>query len=48
MLIKPGALACSQHTPGFLKIFLCGRLDVHVCVSAPEVINNQWHEMDPI
>ena len=30
------------HAPGFLKLFLCGRLYVcvYVCVSAPEAINN--------
>ena len=36
--------------PGFLKLFQCGHLCVCVCVSmsAPETINNQWHDMDPI
>ena len=26
--------------PGFLKLFLCGRLYVCLCVSAPKAINN--------
>ena len=39
-VFKPGALATGRHMPGFLKVFLCGRLYVCLCVSAPEAINN--------
>ena len=37
------------RSPGFLKLFLCRRLYVCVCicVSAPEAINNYWHNVDP-
>ena len=41
-----GAPAAGQHTPDFLKLFLCGHLYVCVCVclcvcvSALEAINN--------
>ena len=31
-IIKPGARAFGQRTPGFLKLFLCGYLCVCVCV----------------
>ena len=31
-IFKSDALATGQHTPGFLKLFLCGRLYVCVCV----------------
>ena len=34
-IFKPGV---HRRAPGFLKLFLCGRL--YVCVSAPEAINN--------
>ena len=37
--------------PGFLKLFLCGRLYVCVCMSTPEAINTSgmmWHDMYPI
>ena len=38
------ARAGGRHTPGFLKLFLCGHLYVcvfvYVCVSTPEAINN--------
>ena len=43
MIIKPGARAGhGWRTPGFLKLFLCRRLCVRVCVcvSAPDAINN--------
>ena len=35
--IKPGA-----HLHGFLKLLLF--VHQYVCVSAPEGINNQWHD----
>ena len=31
-VIKPGAPACGTHTPGFLKLLLCGCLYICVCV----------------
>ena len=39
------------HAPGFLKLILCGSsvcVCVFVCVSAPEAINNYWHDMNSI
>ena len=47
MIFKPG-------TPGFLKLFLCRRLYVCLCVyvPAPEAINitsgMMWRDMDPM
>ena len=42
LLIKPGALACGWHAPGFLKLFLCGCLYVclYVCPPPRLYINN--------
>ena len=44
-IIKPGA-------PGFLKLFLCGRLYVCLCVCPPPKLlitsGVIWHDMDPI
>ena len=34
-----------QPAPGFLKLFLCGRLYVCAC---PEATNNKWHDMASI
>ena len=43
---------CGRHVPGFLKLILCRSsvcvfMCVHVCmcVSAPEAINSQWHDV---
>ena len=51
-LFKPGTRWPQAGAPGFLKLILC-RLSVCVlacvcvcvCVSAPEAINNQWHDV---
>ena len=50
LIFKPGAHRTQAGAPGFLKLFLCGRLYVClcVCVSIPEAINNLWCDMDPI
>ena len=49
-IFKPGTPACSQRMPGFLKLFLCGRL--YVCVRLPSRLlitsGVMWHDMDPI
>ena len=47
---KPGT---RQHMPGFLELFLCGRLHVCVCLCVsppPKAINNYvvWCDVDPI
>ena len=42
-IFKSGTLATDRHMPGFLKLFLCGRLYVcvFVCVCRPrKAINN--------
>ena len=46
-VIKPGAHGRRPHAPGFLKLlwFTCQYVCVSVCVSAPEGINNRWHDM---
>ena len=47
-LSKPGARNLWLHAPGFLKSFLFARrylsVCVSICVSAPEGINNHWHD----
>ena len=39
-VFKPGTPTCGRYTPGFLKLFLCGRLYgcVFVCVSTPRLL----------
>ena len=55
-LFKPGAPAAGRCAPGFLKLFLCGRLYacvcVFVCVCPPPRLlitsGVMWHDMDLI
>ena len=52
IIFKLGARGRRPRTPGFLKLLLFARryacvcvcVLVSVCVSAPEAINNQWHD----
>ena len=51
LLFKPGAHR-PQCAPGFLKLFLCGRLYVCLCVCPPPRLlitsDVMWRDMDPI
>ena len=48
-IIKPGARGRTR-APGFLKLlwFACRYVCMCVYVSAPEAINNQWHDIDHV